>query len=98
MDNQILFERLSKIDSPTVTNVVATYASSGDCLGLYNPWKVNWYTDQTCRCIFPELARRPKIPVNPEGVNCSPPPAPRMLSVCFPYAVFLLRISIVLGI
>ena len=58
MDKQILFERLSKIDTPTITNVVATYASDSNCLGLYSPWKVNWYTDQTCRCIFPELAAR----------------------------------------
>ena len=23
------------------------------CLGLYNPWTENWYTDQTIRCMYP---------------------------------------------
>jgi 4-hydroxy-4-methyl-2-oxoglutarate aldolase len=27
------------------------------CLGLYNPWTENWYTDQTIRCMYPELGR-----------------------------------------
>jgi regulator of RNase E activity RraA len=24
-------------------------------MGLYNPWEINWYTDETCRCFFPKL-------------------------------------------
>lgn len=50
-----LFAELCKIDTPTITNVVATYPRSPLCLGLYNPWTENWYTDSSIRCIYPEL-------------------------------------------
>jgi regulator of RNase E activity RraA len=46
---------LRKIDTPTITNVVATYPKSPLCLGLYNPWSENWYTDTSIRCIYPEM-------------------------------------------
>lgn len=49
-----LFAELRKIDTPTITNVVATYPKSPLCLGLYNPWTENWYTDTSIRCIYPE--------------------------------------------
>ncbi len=45
---------LRKIDTPTITNVVATYPKNPLCLGLYNPWTENWYTDTSIRCIYPE--------------------------------------------
>lgn len=52
-------EMLHKYDTPSVTNVVATYPADKElCLGLYNPWEVNWYTDQSLRCMFPEIGRR----------------------------------------
>ncbi len=50
-----LFAALRKIDTPTITNVVATYPKNPLCLGLYNPWTENWYTDTSIRCIYPEL-------------------------------------------
>src|SRR5204863_8158888 len=50
-----LFGELRKIDSPTITNVVATYPKNPLCLGLYNPWTENWYTDTSIRCIYPEM-------------------------------------------
>ena len=50
-----IFSELRKIDTPTITNVVATYPKNPLCLGLYNPWTENWYTDSTIRCIYPEL-------------------------------------------
>jgi regulator of RNase E activity RraA len=50
-----LFAELRKIDSPTITNVVATYPKNPLCLGLYNPWTENWYTDTSIRCIYPEM-------------------------------------------
>jgi regulator of RNase E activity RraA len=50
-----LFDELRKIDTPTITNVVATYPKSPLCLGLYNPWTENWYTDTSIRCIYPEM-------------------------------------------
>ncbi len=48
---------LKDFDTPSITNVVATYPSNPLCLGLYNPWTENWYTDQTVRCMYPELGR-----------------------------------------
>jgi 4-hydroxy-4-methyl-2-oxoglutarate aldolase len=48
---------LKDFDTPSITNVVATYPSNSLCLGLYNPWTENWYTDQTVRCMYPELGR-----------------------------------------
>jgi regulator of RNase E activity RraA len=38
--------------------VVATYPSNPLCLGLYNPWTENWYTDASIRCMYPELGPR----------------------------------------
>src|ERR1035437_4418002 len=49
------FAELSKIDTPTITNVVATYPRNPLCLGLYNPWTENWYTGASIRCMYPEL-------------------------------------------
>jgi len=34
---------------------VATYPRNPLCLGLYNPWTENWYTDASIRCVYPEL-------------------------------------------
>ena len=48
---------LKKFDTPSITNVVATYPDHPLCLGLYNPWWENWYTDQSIKCMYPELGR-----------------------------------------
>ncbi len=58
MDRQAMLEELKNFDTPSITNVVATYPDSPLCLGLYNPWSENWYTDQRIRCMYPELGRR----------------------------------------
>ncbi len=55
MNEQEMLEALRKIDTPTITNVVATYPDDPLCLGLYNPWSENWYTDQSLKCWYPEL-------------------------------------------
>ena len=60
-----LFAALRKIDTPTITNVVATYPTNPICLGLYNPWSENWYTDTSVRCMYPELG-----PVAGYAVTC----------------------------
>jgi len=60
-----LFAELRKIDTPTITNVVATYPKNPLCLGLYNPWTENWYTDTSIRCIYPEMG-----PVIGYAVTC----------------------------
>jgi len=58
MESQEILEALKNFDTPSITNVVATYPDSPLCLGLYNPWTENWYTDQSIRCMYPELGRR----------------------------------------
>ncbi len=55
MTEQEMLKALRKIDTPTITNVVATYPGDPLCLGLYNPWSENWYTDQSLKCWYPEL-------------------------------------------
>lgn len=57
LTQQQMLEELKNFDTPSITNVVATYPNSPLCLGLYNPWTENWYTDQTIRCMYPELGR-----------------------------------------
>lgn len=57
MTEQELLEELKNYDTPSVTNVVATYPGNPLCLGLYHPWTQNWYTDASIRCIYPELGR-----------------------------------------
>jgi regulator of RNase E activity RraA len=52
-----MLQALKDYDTPSITNVVATYPLNPLCLGLYNPWTENWYTDQTIRCMYPELGR-----------------------------------------
>ncbi|GHV36628.1 hypothetical protein FACS1894187_11540 [Synergistales bacterium] len=56
--NMLLMEKLKEYDTPSVTNVIATYPGDKElCLGLYNPWTCNWYTDQSIKCMYPELGR-----------------------------------------
>lgn len=58
MNTIAMLEELKNFDTPSITNIVATYPASPLCLGLYNPWTENWYTDQSIRCMYPELGRR----------------------------------------
>lgn len=53
-----LLQALGAIDTPTVTNVVATYPGNPLCLGLYEPWTARWYTDSSIRCIAPAIGPR----------------------------------------
>jgi len=53
-----MLEKLKQFNTPSITNIVATYPSNPLCLGLYEPWKQSWYTDQSIRCIYPELGTR----------------------------------------
>ena len=58
MTTQEKLAALEQFDTPSITNVVATYPDDPLCLGLYNPWSENWYTDQTLECMYPELGPR----------------------------------------
>jgi len=60
-----MMEELKKYDSPSVTNVVATYSGAPTCLSLYNAWYENWYTDASLRCWYPEIG-----PVVGYAVTC----------------------------
>lgn len=51
-------ERLKAYDTPSVTNVVASYPGAPQyCLCLYDAWYGKWYTDQRIKCMFPEVGR-----------------------------------------
>ncbi|MEN6478457.1 MAG: RraA family protein, partial [Anaerolineales bacterium] len=63
-DSEML-NALKGFDTPSITNVVATYPKNPLCLGLYNPWSQNWYTDASLRCWYPELG-----PVVGYAVTC----------------------------
>jgi hypothetical protein len=55
MKESEIIEELSKIDTPTISNVVATYPKSDNCLKLYDAWYGDWYTDTSIRCVYPEM-------------------------------------------
>ena len=57
LSEEEMLEKLRGFNTPTVGNIVATYPNNPLCLGLYEPWGTNWYTDQSVRCIYPELGR-----------------------------------------
>lgn len=46
-----MLQKLKKIDTPTITNVVATYQNS---MQLYDAWFGEWYTDTSLKCMYPE--------------------------------------------
>ncbi len=53
-----IMKELEQFDTPTITNVVATYPANQLCLGLYDPQETDWYTDNQLRCLYPELGAR----------------------------------------
>lgn len=59
-------EELKRFDTPSITNVVATYPEKEYCLGLYDPWAEPWYTNQEARVMYPELG-----PVVGYAVTCT---------------------------
>lgn len=58
MPDAEVLEELKQYDTPSISNVVATYPDDPLCLGLYNPWTENWYTDQSISCMYPDLGPR----------------------------------------
>lgn len=54
-----IMRELEKYDTPTVTNAIATYpADTENCLGLYEPHSMNWFTDERIRCLYPSFGPR----------------------------------------
>jgi len=50
-----IIHALRKFDTATICNVVATYPGSDICLKLCDAWYGEYYTDQTLRCMYPDL-------------------------------------------
>lgn len=63
---------LESFDTPTISNVVATYPDDPLCLGLYNPWRENWYTNDRLTCMYPDLG--PRVAYAVTGVYGIPDP------------------------
>jgi regulator of RNase E activity RraA len=78
LSDALMLEKLKKFDTPSITNVVATYPSDPLCLGLYEPWRQNWYTDTSVHCIYPELG--PMVGYAITVVYALPNPAFKRLS------------------
>src|SRR5271157_2367241 len=78
LSDRAMLEKLKKFDTPSITNVVATYPSDPLCLGLYEPWRQNWYTDTSVHCIYPELG--PTVGYAVTVVYALPNPAFKRLS------------------
>ena len=55
LSNEEMLQKLTEFNTPAITNVEATYPTNPLCLGLYNPWVENWYTDQSVRAMYPDL-------------------------------------------
>jgi 4-hydroxy-4-methyl-2-oxoglutarate aldolase len=53
-----IIEKLEKIDTPTISNIVATYPRAESCMKLYDAWYGAWYTDQTIKCMYPEMGSK----------------------------------------
>ncbi len=49
-----MFDKLRSFNTPSVGNVVASYPEHPHCLGLYDPWRGRWYTDDSLTCLLPE--------------------------------------------
>lgn len=58
LSEEQMLEKLRGFNTPSITNIVATYPDNPLCLGLYEPWRQHWYTDQSVRCLFPALGAR----------------------------------------
>lgn len=58
MSTEEQLRELEQFDTPSVSNVVATYPDDPLCLGLYNPWSEDWYTDRRISCLYPDLGPR----------------------------------------
>ena len=56
-DTKIIKE-LEKIDTPTISNVVASYPKSDSCLKMYDAWFGQWYTDTEIKCVYPEMGSK----------------------------------------
>lgn len=78
LSDAVMLENLKRFDTPSITNVIATYPADPLCLGLYEPWRQKWYTDTSVHCIYPELG--PTVGYAVTVVYALPNPAFKRLS------------------
>lgn len=45
---------MRKFDTASICNVIATYPGSDLCLGLYDAWRGEYYTDTSLHCMYPD--------------------------------------------
>lgn len=57
MEEAAIMKELEAFDTPTVSNVVATFPGKKTCLGLYDAWEDNWYTDERMKLMYPQMGR-----------------------------------------
>jgi 4-hydroxy-4-methyl-2-oxoglutarate aldolase len=50
-----MIQELTKFDTATICNVVATYTGSDLCLNLYDQWWGQYYTNTSLHCMYPEM-------------------------------------------
>jgi 4-hydroxy-4-methyl-2-oxoglutarate aldolase len=55
-DQVRIIRELRKFDTATICNVVATYPGSDLCLGLYDAWRGEYYTDTSIHCMYPDYS------------------------------------------
>ena len=55
MNKDEILEQLKSVDTPTITNAVATYPNDHYSLAFYIPLTENCYTDNTIKCMYPEM-------------------------------------------
>jgi len=56
MSEEQIVQALRKFDTATICNVVATHSRFHETrLNLYDAWYGGYYTDQTLRCMYPDL-------------------------------------------
>ncbi len=57
--SRALISEIEKYDTPSVTNVVASYPLKEKvCLGLYSPWTQHWSSNNDLKCHTPELGSK----------------------------------------
>lgn len=50
-----IIDALTKFDTATICNVIATYSGSNLCLNLYDQWWGEYYTDASLHCMYPDM-------------------------------------------
>jgi regulator of RNase E activity RraA len=63
MEDLELLKELENYDSPSVSSVIAAWPGQEESCAGFPPGGTNWYTDQTLKCVYPELGGKAGIAV-----------------------------------